>query len=66
MKTILSSLLTLSLLTGGASAAFASSKKSANGKSHSSSTHKRNSSGKHRGTSANRNGTAKSGNIPSN
>jgi len=62
MKTILSALLTLSLLTGGA--AFASSKNSSGGKTHSAS--KRHSNGKHR-SSTNRTGSAKThGNVPSN
>jgi hypothetical protein len=67
MKTILSGLLALSLLMGGASAAFASSKKGSNGKSHSGSTHKRsNSAGRHPGSSGNRSGTQKSSNVPKN
>jgi uncharacterized protein YxeA len=62
MKTILSGILALSLLTGGA--AFASSKNSSGGKTHSAS--KRHSNGRHR-SSTNRTGSGKThGNVPSN
>jgi hypothetical protein len=66
MKTILSSLLALSLLTGGASAAFAGTKKGSSGGNRSTTSHKRsNSSGRHRST-VNRGGSQKSTNVPSN
>jgi hypothetical protein len=67
MKTIFSSLLALSLLTGSASLAFASAKKGANGGNRSSSSHKRSSSrsGRHRST-VNRSGSHKSSNVPQN
>ena len=64
MKTILSAILTLSLLTGGV--AFASSKNGSGGKSHSSSSKKHSTGGKHR-SSTNHSGSNKTrGNVPSN